>query len=204
MGGRLDKTAAAWYRKDRKGRCDKRSALAWKLETQEDPKKPSPAGVAVSAFYDDGHRKISDVESDPHSLHPLSGGVANRLPLCSALPLAGQLYHSNFCRVLSMLGFSPEVSRVRSPFVRTGDIPLRKRPLRGLLNHSQGNTPPPRGLCGLATPFFAAALPLLAAAWYTGLVKLRAAARARTAGREGAYPWRSCTPLDGFFTFSGI
>ena len=42
--------------------------------------------MAVSAFYDKLKHQLSQCQSyrKPHTLHPLSGGVANRLPLCSA------------------------------------------------------------------------------------------------------------------------
>ena len=50
-------------------------------------KKPSPAGVAVSAFHNDRNGEPSDMKCDPHGQHPLSGGVADRLPFVQRLAL---------------------------------------------------------------------------------------------------------------------
>ncbi len=44
-------------------------------------KKPSPCRVAVSAFYNDRHRKGSDVQCNAHLPHPLSEVVAKTAPL---------------------------------------------------------------------------------------------------------------------------
>ena len=50
--------------------------------------EPSPAGVAVLAFYYETQRNglVTDMESQckTHCLTPLSGSVANRLPLFAA------------------------------------------------------------------------------------------------------------------------
>ena len=49
-------------------------------------KKPSLGRVAVSAFYSDRYCPFQNMERQCnwHDHHPLLGGVANRLPLCSA------------------------------------------------------------------------------------------------------------------------
>ena len=49
-------------------------------------KKPSPARVAVSAFYSNRHSPMQDVKSQCnwHLVTPFRGYVTNRLPLCSA------------------------------------------------------------------------------------------------------------------------
>ena len=69
----------------RKGHCDKRLARV-SLSYKAKALKPSLGRVAVSAFYSDRHSPIQDVKGqcNRHGLTPLPGGVANRLPLCSA------------------------------------------------------------------------------------------------------------------------
>ena len=80
---RVDKPGADAYNKNRKGRCNKRLTL---LVNQFTKWKPSPAGVAVSAFYTNRHCISEDMECDCnwHMPHPLSGDVANRLSVCTA------------------------------------------------------------------------------------------------------------------------
>ena len=43
--------------------------------------------MAVSAFYNDRDRKGPDMKCNPHEPHPLSGGVADRLPFVQRLAL---------------------------------------------------------------------------------------------------------------------
>ena len=43
--------------------------------------------MAVSAFHNDRNGEPSDMKCDPHGQHPLSGGVADRLPFVQRLAL---------------------------------------------------------------------------------------------------------------------
>ncbi len=54
----VDKTHLRAYNEDRKGRCDKRLAQKCYKFTKW---KPSPAGVAVSAFYTNGYGISEDM-----------------------------------------------------------------------------------------------------------------------------------------------
>ena len=68
-------------------------------DLQEKLKKPSPAGVAVSAFYDDRDREGPDVQSNPHSLTPFR---ESWLTACRLLQCPKSVYQT--CRNLSNWG----------------------------------------------------------------------------------------------------